>query len=442
LPERKLGVIALLYPVVNEEAFEIDRPILDSDCSEISQFNAQASGTFSEKASYILQRLGSLLKAPIFYLTEKSIRLFGPIRPNQFDQGTKKEEYLGRSLVVALLILAMLPAPGAASVGVACTLGAIAAAGLLGCTLKLVAHYIDRRDFLHLQVGNPKIFSGDKLSVISANICAFEAGLAYVCGGLVPFRARVDRLVQALTQNESCPKGPDVVILQEVWSQGAASSLIERLSRLGYCEFYFSIGDGCISPGSALFIASRHQLQNPSFKCFEGTRTFDMQRGFFSVELPNQSAMNKSIRLITAHPAPSKDDLNPKTEDKELRRAQLKELFRSIHKNERVILAGDFNMTPDELKPLLTEVAQDLAIQPGELKGVTCTQNLSYAYANEPQVKDTRFDYIMTQALDRDGAYEQIIPLYESEDGEDNARGVNTQTALSDHHAVALTIKV
>lgn len=399
----------------------------------------EVSGDFLQQVSYYLQRLGSYLKVPAFFLTEKAIRCFSPIRPNQFDQGSKLQEYAGRYLVLALLVLAMIPAPGTAAVGAAFTPGAIGAFGLAGCALKLAARYIDRRDYLHMQVGEPQAFNGDRLNVVSANICAFGAGFSYVCGGLIPFNQRVDRLVTALTQPEAGSKSPDVLMLQEVWGQSEAQALIDRLSRLGYCEFYFSIGDGSISPGSALFVASRHKLENPKMQRFDGIGTFDMQRCYFSVELPHSSDEGRKVRLMTTHPAPSKDDLDPKPQDKALRRAQLKQVFKDIKKGERVILAGDFNMMPEELDNVLSQEASHLLMKKGDNKSATCTQNLGNIYSNDPEVEDVRLDYMLTQGLDEGDVQERIISLYKNSDKESS---VDTQTALSDHHAVSLSVKV
>ena len=401
----------------------------------------QVSGTFEQRASYYLQQLGALLKAPAFVLTEKAFRYFGPVHPNMFDQSSRFQEYAGRSLLVALLILAMIPAPGTVGIGAVCALGSVAGAALLGCTLKLVARWIDRRDFLHLQVGEPLQFAEDQLTVVSANICAIEAGLGYICGGVLPFAQRIDRIVAALTMSTG-PKKPDVLMLQEVWSLRAAHALANQLSHLGYCEFYFSIGDSGISPGAALFVASRHKLENPQVEHFTGIGAFDMQRCFFSVELPHREGAERKVHLMTAHPAPSADDLEPSQSEKEVRQAQLCQLFKRIGLLDRLVLAGDFNMMPNELKSVLEKQGPEALAVQGDLHKATCTQNLGNTYLSKPLAEDVRLDYIITQNLSKATAVESLIPLYEEAEMVDGERSINTQTALSDHHALKLLIQV
>jgi len=392
---------------------------ITADIRAIEDKSLHLEGGLAALGAHTFCAASSYLKKPVFFLIEQCIQTFWmPVIPGEFGQRSAQVEYTSRGLVLTLMALALLAPPGKWVMG---AIVALAGSSALAIGLKLVASFMNTRDFFSMVQDEPKTLSGNSLHIVSANICAFEAGLSWVCGGLRPSGYRLGAIVDSLVNNEP----PHVLALQEVWSHTVAMELIEALKKKGYTQFFFSMGMRPHAPGAGLFVASRVKMRDPEFVPFKADTTLDIKRGFFKATIDRGA--EEGIPFVTTHLEPSKDDLNPTSADQVQRAAQLDQIQRNMEGKE-AILCGDLNMLPQELGSLFGGA---FASQNSEEP--TCTQNFDRQLKNKPFAEEVRLDYMLaTGALaGKFPRSDSIIPLY------DPKASRRTSEALSDHQGIS-----
>ncbi len=393
-------------------------------------------GGAGQLGAYTLCRTSSFLKKPVFFLVEQVIRSFWmPVMPGEFGQRSVSVEYAYRGSVIgvaAALGAVLLTSPALYTLGALATLGS---AGVLAIGLKLAASYLSPSDFFSMVQGEPKPLQGNQLCVVSANICAFEAGLNWTCGGMRPWTDRLEGIVAELIGSKD--QAPHIIALQEVWSQEVALALIEELHKQGYSQFFFNIGIRPHAPGSGLFVASRTKINNPEFTPFEYGRVFDMKRGFFKGEVVR--SLGESITFVTTHLEPSKDDFNPAEADKTQRAKQLNQIRKSIG-DKKAIICGDLNMSPKELHELSSEESRP-SLFAGDTTQPTCAPGFDTMLKGNPLSDEIHLDYILTTAsLDETSRRtDGIRALYHKKEDSDGAENstLDTNHALSDHEGIS-----
>lgn len=412
--------------------------LLDTASASHDRGALHIEGGAGQLGAYTLCRISSILKKPVFFLIEQVIRSsWVPVMPGEFGQRSAAVEYAYRGSVVA--VAAALGAVILASPAVY-TLTALAAfggSGVLAIGLKLAASYLNPSDFFSMAEGELKPLERNKLCVVSANICAFEAGLNWPCGGMRSWKDRLEGIVEAFTQSKD--QAPDIIALQEVWSQEVALSLIEELRKKGYKQFFFNIGIRPHAPGSGLFVASRTKISNPEFTPFEDGRVFDMKRGFFKGEVERNSG--ESITFVTTHLEPSKDDFNPTQADKNERKAQFLQIQNSIE-GKKAIICGDLNMGPEELQTLGSG-ASGQSLFAGNTEPPTCAPGFDTQLKGHPESREIRLDYILATTVSREMSEraDGIMALYSKKENGNGAENstLDTNQALSDHQGITTT---
>lgn len=234
---------------------------------------------------------------------------------------------------------------------------------LLG-QLYRVRHVIDRwqgTPFASLMgQAEPKMLTGKKkeFSFLSANLCMMTETTTMICGGVVPWPARIDALAEELRRLD-----PDMFFLQEVYDVQAIFELHRRLAP-SYVHFYgnapatlFGLSHESLLPASGLAVISKLPLENMRFEPFKimtNRRSsgfdrlnlfgFDRNYGIFHCDVTNGKEI--LAHVATTHENPFYADV------REQQTQQIMELFaKEAAKDPTVpwILCGDLNIERGDL---------------------------------------------------------------------------------------------
>lgn len=184
----------------------------------------------------------------------------------------------------------------------------------------------------------------ESFTVLSWNICAVGAGYAITDGGVMPWPFRIDSIAKKISQTDA-----DAVCLSEVFDIKTASQLYDQLKDQ-YAHFYVHIGPRTLGVSSGLFVASKYNIQNPSFTPFPKEmlmgRTKNSEKGVFSFELGNFAT------IFTTHLQHSEEPAFPTQEAMESRRQEMALIIEKVNrvKNRAIIVTGDLNMEEAEFK--------------------------------------------------------------------------------------------
>ncbi|MES2344579.1 MAG: endonuclease/exonuclease/phosphatase family protein [Chlamydiota bacterium] len=200
-----------------------------------------------------------------------------------------------------------------------------------------------------------KIFSSERqVSVLNWNVCFFNHGLSMLFGGVLPWKDRIENVVEKIQSS-----GADLICLQEVFSQEAAVEL-QHLLRKNYSHFYINIGPklcgfdpNALGIPSGLFVASKYPLKEPHFQAFNHKETpKNRGYGFFIVDLMDKG--NLVARVTSTHLQPGQGE-----DDKSYRVAQLNAILSNLRTKDTLdtpcFLCGDLNLEKgsDEYTKLL-----------------------------------------------------------------------------------------
>lgn len=217
---------------------------------------------------------------------------------------------------------------------------------LPGMAIRFLASNLQSRPFLHW-AGRAKALSDkpESFSLLSWNICCIGAGYAISDGGVMPWPFRIDLLAAKILEQKA-----DVVCLSEVFDIKTASALYDAMKD-EYAHFYVHIGPRTIGPSSGLFIASKYELNNPNFTAFPKEmldgRAKKTEKGVFSFDVAGFAT------VLTTHLQHSEEPQFPKIEEETARRQEMElimEKVESVAAGRAVIVTGDLNLDPKELK--------------------------------------------------------------------------------------------
>ncbi len=139
---------------------------------------------------------------------------------------------------------------------------------------------LPKEPFLAIR-GKGKTPNGNPLTILTLNTCFVPGELAFIHGGLSPWKERLAPLVELLRSTNA-----DVVCLQEVHPDDATHELYHALKDQ-YSYFYGSIGPrflgfdlSALGLPSGLFVASKYPIEKPEFSLYKNV-AFPMNYGVF-----------------------------------------------------------------------------------------------------------------------------------------------------------------
>ena len=280
-------------------------------------------------------------------------------------------------------------------------------------------------------------YSFVELKVMSWNVCGVGGGMSLNHGGVIPWRSRLNGIVDQIKKED-----PDVLVLQEIYDTALAEALIENL-KTDYAHFFIHLGPnlfGSVGGGMVLSKCALHRFSNHSF----GNNGWSLNRGFAVLEIKKKPQDSLPfVRIIGTHLIHGDH-----SEDQCHRKAQLEQIKNFLAKQSvalPTILCGDLNIDRDK------EEGKTLSfyLYPGyQGKEPTCTNRLVAQWNNRAKsVWGETIDYIsLFKCSFPDGTF---IPIVDKNIQMQNYHLIqafdefyNTKTALSDHHGIAVTLKI
>lgn len=183
----------------------------------------------------------------------------------------------------------------------------------------------------------------DKLSVLTYNVCGLFDETPLIFGGVLPWKQRIERIVQTIESSEA-----DVVCLQEVFDEELEEALYERLKEK-YASFYTMIAPRYLGfkPStygvrSGLMVFSKFPVDNARFDTISAENPY-VNRGLFSFDVAGK------VRIATTHLAAFR---TPKLIKKRLEQiTTVTELLQSMGEKKPVLLCGDLNIAMTSGEP-------------------------------------------------------------------------------------------
>jgi endonuclease/exonuclease/phosphatase family metal-dependent hydrolase len=177
-------------------------------------------------------------------------------------------------------------------------------------------------------------------TIANWNVCLFDANLSMLFGGVLPWKDRIDRICAKIKK-----LNPDILCLQEVFSQEAGNALVDQLKPY-YAHFYTQIGPKpagfsleTLGIPSGLFIASKYPLKNATFTPYvKGETPSYRGYGFFSADIYSKNLLVGHLISTHLQPGCSAEDAN-------YRIAQMRAIDTSLQNIDApTFLCGDFNI--------------------------------------------------------------------------------------------------
>ena len=272
----------------------------------------------------------------IVHINQK--RIFSPIMPGKYGQKeTSSQELFYR----AILSLRLVP------------LGCLAlTSGLASMPLRFFGIHLQRNEqpfsLFQLPQKGKSLPKEKKASLFSLNVCGIGGGFPLTHGGILPWNQRFNQIINLVKD-----KDPDFVCLQEIHDTVLGARLRFTLTEKGYSTFCYNMSPQNFGADSGLFFATKYDIQNPSFTPFSKKDVLNevrhVNKGFFSVELIDNSTNKPFCRIYTTHLQHSQDDSNPTKNEQNVRKNQMNQIL--LHMQEKhkenalpTLLTGDLNM--------------------------------------------------------------------------------------------------
>ena len=359
-------------------------------------------------------------------------RLMGPLDPQKFDNCSSRIKEIAARTIIGL---------GAAITGYCCSvwplllLGGVASLAIGSKVLRKIGFALQKDGFTHVRGAATEKTLHSDLRVMNWNVCGVGGGLSIDHGGVLPWRSRLDSIVDQIKKED-----PDVLILEEIYDTAFAEALINKL-KTDYAHFYIHLGANLIGSIGGVMVLSKcatHRFSNTSFV----NNDWSLNRGFASLEIkksPQDSL--PCARILGTHLIHGED-----LKDRQNRKVQVEQMKNYLAAQSvalPTILAGDLNMERDgEEGELLAAI-----LHPGyQGKEPTCTNRLVAQWDNEAKsVWGETIDYIsLFKHILSDGS---SIPAIDKNIQMKNVHLIkafdetyNTKTALSDHHGIIATL--
>ncbi len=302
----------------------------------------------------------------------------------------------------------------------------------------------EKRPYIYLTGNLKKQLQPTKereLTLFSLNTCFLPGNMAYLYGGVGPWKERIQPLAAKIQAIDA-----DLVCLQEIFTDDAAFELYHAL-RNHYSHFYMSVGPkplgfdiASLGLPSGLFVASKYPLDNPIFTPFSASAS-QINYGFFDfvVKGENRPLGHIYITHLQAFNRPG---------FLETRKLQLNEIVQKIERDRcqegdvmPTILCGDLNIPwgSEEPAEALLKTHFDDSYNMGRIgvseSSSTCTDYFTQHFlASQRESGDVQphfqiIDYALLLKSDasRYQLETQIVPT-------SNRR--QPVSALSDHHGL------
>ncbi len=262
--------------------------------------------------------------------------------------------------------------------------------------------------------GEEKEWTGE-VKALSWNICAPGGGMTRDHGGVIPWRGRIDRIVEKIEEED-----PDVLFLCEaVYDNACAEALLDRLGGR-YAHAVTLAGPSPWGSVGGYMLFSKFPFKKVEHHSFSNNSVW-LNRGFLAVELKGADG-EAACRLVGTHL------IHENTEQAKAKRAvQVREIRGYLETQTRLptLLMGDLNMRVEEEGGLL-----DPFLERGyDQSNPTRTNMLVEKWTKEPHEPDEVIDYM--DRWEEGGGTLQDVRLVEAFD-----TSYNTKNALSDHHVL------
>lgn len=203
-------------------------------------------------------------------------------------------------------------------------------------------------------------FDNGKITLLSWNICCLGGGYSISEGGVFPFRARIDRIIQRILKPQDDSKNsPDVVCLYETFDTSAAFYIVNRLKKEGYNHIFWNIGPKTLGVSSGILVASRFKIINPEFTPFPLDtlvgRTKGTTKGIFSFDLEYKK--DTYAKIFSTHPQHSELPKFPTIAETIARNSQMQLIMEKVDKikDQSVIITGDLNFDDEEYENICSQ---------------------------------------------------------------------------------------
>jgi len=301
--------------------------------------------------------------------------------------------------------------------------------GLGNLGLKALGFALQERGFSHVRgevLACP--IPGGAIRIASLNCCGIFGGMSLDHGGVLPWKDRMDALIGQIQRANA-----DILCLQEIYDISLGERLVARL-KSSYAHFFLHSGPNCPGNHAGVAVFSKFAVQSCAFLSF-ANNDWSLNRGaLFLKILPFAGSPHPAARVIATHLAHGRDDAP--------RLAQMEEI-RSVLPPDALptVIAGDLNV--DRRGSHGASMQQKLEEDPFSSGNppITCTNRMTAEWTGKDEGPEESIDYIAFLRGKKHAAELQdavLIPSFE-----ENGNGsIQTQTARSDHHMIAATLKV
>ncbi len=254
----------------------------------------------------------------------------------------------------------------------------------------------------------------ESFTLFSLNTLCLPYPLSYFTDGMPPWPSRINGLIAKIQE-----LNPDVICLQEVYSNLAAKKLIERL-KPSYAVFYYDIDPKWIGLNSGLFVASKFSIQNANYKPFKKNQ-FGVSRGAFLFETSFAAFVNTHLEAN-------------KSRNGALQNTQLSQLAKQLHQDTFVV--GDLNIawgTPSYNLSILPTAFFD----PYNQNRVYCTPSdatcseVFNKWSTPTGPEYVIYDYVLFYGKSAPAMHTTLVPFYSLH---------NKAPPLSDHQGLLTQI--
>ncbi len=356
-------------------------------------------------------------------------RLIAPIDPNKFDNASSKTAEIGvRLLIVLGTALSLFFA------GIYIGLGAaILSVGSLAS--RSLGYYFQKNGFTHIRGKAPeKRIENGHAKILEWNIRGHGGGLHYAEGGVIHWESRIDRIVDAILQED-----PDVLVLQEIYDPHLIEALISRLEER-FAHFYTHLGASILGNESGVMVITKCPVHRYSHTDFTQTDE-KVKRGFEALEIKaDESSKKPCARILITQLSPGKNG-------QEIRMNQLAQTIDALAREKIAIptlFVGSLNVDRDSLEEgaFLSNYLfhSYLDIEPTHSDALVN----QWAPVFEGQEESSDFISVFKRHPEQDHrtfpVVEKGVRLIDSHLIRSFDETYNTRTALSDHHAIVTEV--
>ncbi len=335
-------------------------------------------------------------------------RLFSPLDLNQFDNNPNCISELSHR---TLIVLGTLLAAYTLMIAPVYTFSAVVISGVVIKAIRSLGFYLQKDGSTHVSGNLPEQSLPGEVKVMTWNVCGLSGGMHYQLGGLIPWRKRVDRIIEKIQEQDA-----DVVVLEEVFDADLAEIIIARLKNQ-YAHFYIHLNPNLLGlpSGGMAFTKGACNVKTHDFH----NNDWMITRGFVSLDLKRSAQeADPFIRIIGTH---MYQGYGAKGHAK---RQEQFEQIRTQASEMPTVVMGDFNMERDQMPAWLNNSYTG--------SDITCTNVFTGKWTGKKQPNEEIIDNIAT-AGNVDASKCQLIDVFE---------GYRTKEALSDHQPLVTTVRV